>query len=127
MTAIAAVKGGLFETNGVTTLTQVSGVGTQVRDAAMALSRKGQMKRRELMETLDGAAAGSAAVKTLGRVVAAEELGGLRPTENETLVNRNTTAQDVTDTKTDILLLSTRTTFGSSAPANLDGNPLGTR
>lgn len=127
MTAIASVKGGFFETNGVTTLTQVSGVGAQVRDAAMALSRKGQMKRRELMETLDGAAAGSAAVKNLGRVVAAEELGGLRATENEVLVNRNTTAQDVTDTKTDILLLSTRTTFGSSAPANLDGNPLGTR
>lgn len=126
MTAIATVKGGFWPENGVSTLTQASGVGASVRRAAQALATKGAMARRELMETLNGAAAGSAALKTLSRVAHSEELGGVRTIETETLVDRNTTAADEAAIDADVLSLSTRT-YDPTPVANLDGNPLGTR
>jgi len=126
MSAVATVKGGFWPENGVASLTQISGVGSARRRAAQALSTKGTYALRELMETLDGAAAGSAASKILTRIVAAEELGGVRAIENETLVSRNTAAADVTAINADILSLSTRT-YDPTPVANLDGNPLGTR
>lgn len=126
MSAVATVKGGFWPTNGVSSLTQVGGTGWARRRAAQALSNKGTFALRELMETLDGAAAGSAASKVLTRVAAAEELGGVRTIENETLVSRNTDAADITAINEDILSLSTRT-YDPTPVANLDGNPLGTR
>lgn len=124
--AVATVKGGFWPENGVTSLTQVNGKGSMRRRAAQALATKGTYALRELMETLDGAASGSAASKVLTRVANSEELGGVRTIENETLVDRNTTADDITAINADILSLSTRT-YDPTPVANLDGNPLGTR
>lgn len=124
--AVATVKGGFWPTNGVSSLSQISGVGPQRRRVAQALGKKSLMDLREIMETLNGAAAGSAASKTYTRVAAAEELGGVRAIETQTLIGRNTTAGDVTEINADILTLSTRT-YTPSPVANLDGNPLGTR
>lgn len=126
MSAIATVKGGFWPENGVSSLTQSSGVGTARRKAAQALATKGTMALRELMETLNGAAAGAAASKVLTRIAHSEELGGVRTIENETLVGRNTTAADESAIDADILSLSTRT-YDPTPVANLDGNPLGTR
>ena len=125
-TATATVKGGLFETNGLTSLSQVSTTDAGKRAASQALARKGQRSLRERMETLNGVAAGSTASKLNKRIVAAEELGGVRATENETLVNRATTAGDQTEINEDVLALSTKT-YDSTPVANGDGNPLGTR
>lgn len=124
--ATATIKGGFYEQYG-SSLTQISTTSANKKMAAKALARKGMMALREKMETLNGAAAGSAASKTLSRIAAAEELGGVRTVETETLVSANTVAGDVTEINEDILALSTRTTFGSSPVANGDGNPLGTR
>lgn len=125
--ATAVVLGGFWPTNGVNSLVSMSGESGHRRKIAMLLGKKGQMKMRELMETLDGVVAGSAALKNYGRVEANVELGGVRIIENESIVNRNTAAADVTEINTDYLLFSTRTSFGASPPANLDNNPLGTR
>jgi hypothetical protein len=125
--AVATVKGGLYETVGLTTLTQISGVGQQRRRVAQLLGDKSLLDLRQRLIALVGAAAGGAALKTIGRVEANVELGGKRTIETETLINRNTTAGDVTLINNDLLALTSKTTFGASPPANLDGNPLGTR
>ena len=124
--ATATVKGGFWPENGVSSLTQVSTTSAFKRRAAQALSKKGMMALREKMETLNGAAAGSAASKTLSRIEANVELGGVRTIETETLVSANTAAADVTEINEDILALSTRT-HDSTPIDNGDGNPLGTR
>lgn len=55
---------------------------------------------RELYDTLLGAAAGGTAALTQSRVQhSTTELGGKRTVETQTLINRATTAGDVTDTK----------------------------
>ncbi len=123
-TATADIKGGFYEQYG-STLAQVSTTSASKRMAAQALARKGMMALREKMETLNGAASGSAASKTLSRIAAAEDLSGVRTIETETLVSANTAAGDITEINEDILALTTRTTMAS--PANGDGNPLGTR
>lgn len=126
--AVATVLGGLFHASaGLTTLTQISGVGIQRRVAARALGRQSMMDLRARMTALDGVAAGALASKSLGRVQANVELGGVRTIESNVLINRVTTAADVTVIEHDINTLSVNTTFGASPPANLDGNPLGTR
>jgi hypothetical protein len=122
--ATATVKGGFYEVNGVSSLASQTGKGTR-RRVAQWMSHKGSFGIREILRTLDGAVAGTTATKGLGRVESNVELGGKRTIENESLVNRATTAADVTETKADLLSLSARTTMAS--PANKDGNPLGTR
>ena len=125
--ATASVKGGFWEYNAVPSLTGVATTNAQKRRAAQALATKGSMGLREIMETLDGVVAGSTAAKTLTRIASSDELGGVRAVETETLVNRATTAADVTEINSDILSLTSKTTFGSSPVANGDGNPLGFR
>jgi hypothetical protein len=93
------------------------------RRVAQWMSRKGEYAEREILRTLDGAAPGTTATKTLTRVEANVELGGKRTVEVETLVNRATTAADVTETKADLLSLSARTT--KAAQVNLNRSPLG--
>lgn len=124
--AVATVKGGFFEQYG-TTLSQISGVGQQRRRVAQLLGDKSLLDLRQRLISLVGAAAGGACSKTLSRIAASEELGGVRTIETETLINRATTAGDVTIINNDLLALTSKTTFGASPPANLDGNPLGTR
>lgn len=124
--AVATVKGGLFEQYG-NTLAQVQGTGSKRRAVAQALATKGLLDLRARMSALDGVIAGSPATKTYTRVEANVELGGVRAIETQTLINRNTTAGDVTVIEGDINTFRTKTTFGANPPANLDGNPLGTR
>lgn len=120
----ATVKGGFWPQYSATLTGQATG-GPLRRRAAQALSRKGARPLREMMATLNGTAAGSAASETQGRIEANEELGGVRTVETETLLDENSAAADVTTIAGDILAFSS--TFGSSPPANLDGNPLGFR
>jgi len=125
--ATATVKGGFWPANGVQSLTQISGKGALRRLIAQALAVDQLSDQRELLETLNGVAPGATALKTSARVVAAEELGGKRLIEQVTIINRATTAADVTELNADFLTLTTRTSFGATPPANKDLNPLGTR
>lgn len=124
--ATATVLGGFWPTNGVSSLASIQGKGFARRRAAQALSNKGTLYLRELARTLDGVVAGSTATKNYRRIVAAVELGGVRATENDVLVNRVTVAGDVTAINADVLSLTARTTL-TSPPTNKDGNPLGYR
>jgi hypothetical protein len=123
----ASVSGGFWPNNGVTTLNSIETTSAPRRRIAQLLADKSMMDDRALINALLGAAAGSNATKTLSRVQAAEDLSGARTIETETLINRNTTAGDVTTLKANLVNLTSKTTFGSSPVANLDGNPLGTR
>jgi len=125
--ATATVKGGFWPANGIGSLTQISGKGSLRRIVAQALGMDQLQDQRELLETLNGVAPGATALKTSARVVAAEELGGKRLIEQVTIINRATTAADVTELNADFLTLTTRTSFGATPPANKDLNPLGTR
>lgn len=125
--ATATVKGGFWPVNGVTSVASISGKGPWRRRVAQAFDTYGLMDQRALAVALDGVVAGSNATKTLGRIENNVELGGKRVVETNTLVNRNTTAGDVTEENADFFTLTSRTTKGSSPPANKDGNPLGTR
>jgi hypothetical protein len=126
-TSSATVKGGLFETNGVATLTPQQGKSSWRRLVSIAFGRKTMMAERSKLFALMGVAPGATASKTLGRVQAATELGGARVVEQETLYNAATDAADVTEAKQDFLGETLQTTFAASPVANLDGNPLGTR
>lgn len=124
--ATATVKGGLFgDSAGLSSLTQISGKGSNRMRAAQALSSLSTYAVRHTLRMLDGAVAGSLSQKTYGLIDASSELGGKRTVTNTNLINRNTTAGDVVETKADILSLTTRTTFGASPPVNKDGSPLG--
>lgn len=123
----ATVKGGLFETVGVTTLTAMQGKSPLRRRISENFGKKSLLATRQKMRTLMGAAAGATATKTLGRIEANVELGGKRTVETETLINVATDAADITEINADFLAETSQTTFGSSPPANLDGNPLGFR
>lgn len=118
------VKGGFWEQYG-TTISPAATTSRSRRRVAQLLGEKGVRDLRARMDALNGVVAGSNATATNARIVAAEELGGVRAIETETLINRNTTAGDVTEIDTDLYSLTGRTTMAS--PANLDGNPLGTR
>jgi hypothetical protein len=123
----ATVKGGLFETNGVATLTGIRGKSSWRRYVSIIMNKKSMLGIRQKMFALTGAATGGSASKTLGRVQASSELGGARTIESETIVSTNTDAADVTEIKADFLGQTSLSTFGASPPANKDLNPLGTR
>lgn len=123
----STVKGGFWEVNGVSTLTGVQSKTAMRRRISEMLGKKSLLATREKMFVLMGAAAGSAVSKTLTRVEANSELGGKRNIETETLYSANSDAADITEIKADFLRETAQTTFGASPPANLDGNPLGTR
>ena len=123
--ATATVKGGLFAQYS-SSLVQIKPYSSMRRLAQMALSRYGTFALREKMETLNGAAAGSTAAKTLARVEANAELGGKRVIETQTFINTATVSGDVTEINDTVLSLSSKT-YDATPPANLDGNPLGTR
>ena len=128
MSAVATVKGGLFEAMGVNSLTSMQGTGASRRTISQQLSDTGLATIRARASALNGVVAGSVAATTRGRIEASEELGGKRVIETDTLINRVTTAADITEINADLLSsLTSRTTFGASPVANKDGNPLGTR
>ena len=125
--ATATVLGGFWPTNGVNSLASMSGESEERRQVAKALGHRSLMNTREIWRALTGAAPGGLARKNLTRIAASPELGGQRPIETVAVVNRVTTAADVTEIVTDFLTYTTRTTFGANPPPNLDRNPLGTR
>lgn len=126
MSATANVKGGLFEQYG-STLTQIRGFGAMRTLAARALNSKSLLALRELMHTLNGVAPGSAALQTYSEIdPTATELGGKRTIVTTNLVNRVTTADD-RDEIDETILARTANRHLTNSPANLDGNPLGTR
>lgn len=124
--AVATIKGGFWETNGVAALSSMQGVGPWRRTVAQAFGKKGLLGSRELFRVLTGAVAGTNATKTYSRIQASTELGGKRVVETETLVNRVTAAGDVTEFRHDFLAMAANT-FTASPVANGDHNPLGTR
>jgi hypothetical protein len=126
-TATATVRGGFWETNGVGSLASMSGEDGQRRDVRMRLGEKGMMAIREIMFVLTGAAPGANATKNYTAVAPSVELGGLRTIETQVLVNRATTAADVSEIQQELLRFVTKNTFGANPPPNLDRNPLGTR
>lgn len=121
----ATLAGGFFEQYGSTLSGIFVGGGANRRRAAQALHAKGLKAYRELMLTLDGATAGSAAAASQGRIANSTELGGKRTIETETFIDANSAAGDIVRIDADISAFSS--TIGASPPANLDGNPLGTR
>lgn len=127
MGATATVKGGLFESVGLTELTQIQGTGSVRRRARQLLSSKGMKAMRALMFELNGVVPGASAESSYGRVAASEELGGKRVIESEVFIDRNTTADDVTEIGNDFLVPMYYGTYGSTPVVNKDGNPLGTR
>ena len=123
----ATVKGGFWPENGVATLNTAHTTGPHRRRIQQQFSKKGNRYWRELATTLNGVAAGAAASETQTRIAASAELGGVRAIETETLLSRVTVAQDVTDLNADFFSPLMNKTYDSTPPANLDGNPLGTR
>lgn len=125
--AVAAVKGGLFgDVAGLSSLTQISGRASGRRKIAQEFESHALYPIRQVLSTLIGTAAGSTATKTFGQIDGSTaELGGKRVINTVNLVNRATTAGDVTEVTADFLTLYTRTSFGASPPANKDGSPLG--
>ncbi len=126
-TATATVKGGLYPQNGVSSLASISGESGARRVIRDQIGDRGMLGLRQIVRTLNGVVAGSVATKTITRVEPNVELGGKRVIETINLVNRATTAADVTEINNTLLSETTLTTFGASPPANKDGNPLGTR
>lgn len=123
----ATVKGGLYETNGVTTLTPQQGKSPWRRYISQILGKKSMFMIRAKMNALTGAATGGAVSKTYGRIQDSTELGGARVIEQQVLASGVSDAADVTEIKGDFFNHTALTTFGSSPPINLDRNPLGTR
>jgi len=124
----AVVKGGLWETNGVGTLTPIPGSRSFGRRiAAQMLGGSRLLAFKELMDRLNGAAPGVTATKTIGVIAASQELGGPRAVVQVSLINRATTAADQQEIDDDVLTMSNRTTYGANPVPNLDRNPLGTR
>jgi hypothetical protein len=127
MPATATVKGGFWPQNGVNSLVSIDGRNSARKAVAMNLGDRGQLQLRELIRALLGVAPGGTATKALTRIVAAVELGGKRLIESVNLINRVSTAGDVTAITADYLSYTTKTTFGATPPVNKDNNPLGTR
>lgn len=125
--ATATVLGGFWPTNGVNPLLSISGEDGQRKEIARVLGTRGQLRFRQLMIALMGVAPGAVATKSITQVGTTEELGGVRPIDTKSLINRATTAGDVTEIVHDYLTYSANSTFGANPPPNLDRNPLGTR
>ena len=118
----AVVRGGVFEGN-------LSSIGSQITDnytrrMAQMLSNKGEFALRSVLDTVLGAAPGTLASYWTAEIAPSQELGGVRPIVQTYVVNRNTTAQDVTDIR-NALTMSWNHTVEQAQ--NLDRNPLGTR
>lgn len=116
----ATVLGGLF--HGLT-LSSAHTTSAIKRRVSQLLSKHQTFGLREIIETLNGAAAGSTAAKTLSKISNANDLGGVRAIETETFVNRATTAADKTDINADLLSLASKG-YDATPIANGDGNPL---
>jgi hypothetical protein len=94
------------------------------RGVQRMLNKRGIRDVRELMRALTGVAPGAAALATYKRVTSdvlagPSSNGGVRIMETVNLVNRPTTAADVTEITTRVLAFTPNPVF----PVNGDGNP----
>lgn len=122
--ATATVKGGFFAQY-ASTYTPIQNRAGGLRYAKQYLGDRSLLALRQIARTLNGAVAGSVATKALTRIEANVEMGGKRTVESVNLVNRATTAADVTELNDYLYSMTSKTTMAS--PVNKDGNPLGTR
>lgn len=121
----AAVKGGLHAGYGSTLDT----IGPKITDhftrrIAQELSNKGEFALRSVLDTLLGAVPGTLASYWTAEIEASPEMGGKRNIVQTYVVNRNTTAADVTDIRNAFTMAPNST---PTQAVNLDRNPLGTR
>lgn len=123
----AQVKGGLHANYGPTIgSVEAWNVINDHKKTAQTLAHKGDFEARALLNTLIGAAAGANAILTYSEIEANVELGGVRKVVNTPVINRATTAADVSDLKNEIGALSANT-YTPNPVFNGDRNPLGTR
>lgn len=127
MRYLADVKGGIHAQYGAT----IGSIGptnndANTRRAAQVLNIKGEFGNMALLYGLLGAAPGPNVTYLYGEIAASSELGGVRPTVLTPLINRNSTAADVTDLK-NALTYMTGLTSNPTPVYNGDRNPLGTR
>lgn len=125
--AVATVKGGLFgDVAGLTSLTQIAGRASGRFYVSDELSKRSLLPMRTVLTALLGAAPGALASRVFPQIDAStSELGGRRVINQVSLINRVTTAADVTEITNDILTYWARATFASSPPINKDLSPLG--
>lgn len=119
------VLGGYWEDYGGGAMT-LENEDPKKRRIAQLLDQPSNAELKELMLTLNGAAAGSAAAASHSRIKAGEtsgsfesDLSGARTIETVTDVGRNTTAADKSNIDSTILAYPLQPTY----PANGDGNP----
>ena len=127
----AVVKGGLHANysgflNSIDATGGTSIIDSSTRRVAQALDNKGGYVLRELIDTLLGVAPGQVAQAMYPEIAPAEDMGGVRAINNTSLINRATTALDVTQIKQAITVLDSLTHTVNQA-TNYDRNPLGTR
>jgi hypothetical protein len=90
------------------------------RCAARVINRRGLKKEQELLQTLIGTTAGSAALSQYARKTAATgQQGGAQTIETVDIVNRNSTAADVTQLKATLAAFP----ITATKVVNGDGNP----
>ncbi|SRR5258706_6899543 len=125
--ATANVKGGLFgDSVGLLQLVSQDGKSSERNRLPKELGRLGMLQLRVKMKALMGVAPGASA--SINRTVVENnvELGGKRNITTVSLINRVTTAADVTEINRDILTGWTAlSTFGKTPPINKDLSPLG--
>jgi hypothetical protein len=111
MAITATVKGGSADLWGPT-LSLIRGVSPLAKVDAWLSNKKEMRKDRRLIRTLLGAVAGTTATESLKRISypLGAEMGGKRTIETENLVNRATTAGDVTDLTARYLTYSSQPT-----------------
>lgn len=123
----ATVAGGLHAGYGASLVgIDANMIDFRTRRSAQGLDGKGQFPTRKLADALLGVAPGATATFAVPEIAASVEMGGARTVNQVNLINRATTAQDVTDLKAALTTLSVNTS-NPSPVANLDRNPLGTR
>ncbi len=117
--ATANVKGGLFgDSAGLLQLVSQDGKSSERNRLSKELGRLGMLQL--------GVAPGATASINRTVVESNVELGGKRLITTVSLINRVTTAADVTEINKDILTGWTAlTTFGKTPPINKDLSPLG--
>ena|SRR5215471_16741875 len=121
------VKGGLHAGYGPT-LGTVEAYNNSMdhKRAAQALAHKGQFQFRGIVDSLVNSGVGGTASVNYSEIAASSELGGARPIVTTSLINRATTANDVSDVRETLTSLASDT-FVPNPVYNGDRNPLGTR
>jgi hypothetical protein len=130
--AVAIVLGGLWPTAyGTNAFSTISGVTSFKRKFKQGLGGRGgyaNVVDRSIMRSLQSAGAvGTLATNNRFAVGPSEDLSGLRPIVSYPFVNRNTTAADQTEYRTEWFAQMYQRTWRPTPVANLDRNPLGTR